>query len=71
MPNPEADTEGFNNGDGQEYTTNELAIYLERRARKYLRKCHGQCCDDNCDCHPRLGPIPPPSVHSCKSLVTV
>ena len=51
MPNPEADTEGFNNGDGQEYTTNELAVYLARRARKYLRKCHGQCCDDNCDCH--------------------
>tara|TARA_B100001094_G_C18137273_1_gene775834 strand:- start:799 stop:1014 length:216 start_codon:yes stop_codon:yes gene_type:complete len=70
MPDPEADTEGYNNGDGQEYTTNELAIYLHKRARKYLSKCHGQCCDDNCGCCPRLGPPSPPSVHNSKSLIT-
>ena len=71
MPNPEDDTEGFNNGDGQEYTTNDIAIVISKRNRKYLSKTHGQCCDDNCNCHPRLGPIPPPSVHSCKSLITL
>ena len=71
MPNPEDDTEGFNNGDGQEYTTNEIAIVISKRNRKYLSKTHGQCCDDNCNCHPRLGPIPPPSVHSCRNLVTL
>ena len=33
MPDPEADTEGFNNGDGQEYTTNEIAIYLDNKLK--------------------------------------
>ena len=71
MGNPEADTEGSDNGNGKEYTTNEIAIVIEKRNRKYLRKCHGQCCDDNCGCHGRAGPEYIPSVHSCKNLVTL
>ena len=65
----EDDNEGFNNGDGQEFTTNEIATYLAKRTRKYLRKCHGQCCTDDCGCCPRIGPEPPPSVHSCRNYV--
>ena len=70
--NPEADTEGFDNGDGKEYTTNSVAIFLEKRTRKYLRRLHGQCCNENCGCCPDLGPGPIPSVHKCnKLLITV
>jgi len=69
---PEADTEGFDNGDGKEETTNDIAIILSKRSRKYMRILHGQCCNDNCGCCPDLGTGPVPSVHKCKKiLITV
>ena len=60
-------------GAGQEETTNSIAIYLSKRTRKYLRMVHGQCCNDNCGCCPRLQPpsVPGPNDELYMNLNTI
>ena len=59
-----------NDADGQEETTNEIAIILSKRMRKYHRMMHGQHCSDNCGCCPDLNPPKVPGPNESDLLIT-
>lgn len=66
------DNDDYDNGDGQEATTNDIFISLHKRTIKYVNMLHGQCCDDKCYCSPNLKPGNVPSVHNCtKPILSV